>query len=283
MTIKKAIICKNIDEVVDILEDKDDNLKILAGGTDLLVMIRNKKIHPETLVDISSIDELKKIEVLDKYIEIGAGVTFTDIVNSDLFDDNLYGLHKASRMVGSPQIRNKATIGGNIINGSSAADIIPPLLCLDASLIYRSRDGERQVRLEDFYTDNKNNGIGKNELLTKIRFERLNKNAKLSFAKLGLRDALAIARISNSVLMELDEGKNIIDIKVASGALGKYPLRERKVEEYLKGEKYNKETRDGAVEMIQRAMTERLEGRSTHPYKKIAVESTFREALEEVI
>lgn len=283
MTIKKAYKAKKIEDVLDILWTDGDKAKMIAGGTDIMIDIRNKKMNPEILIDVSSVEDMKKVEEKDGFIEIGASVTFTDIVHNEIFDTNLYGLKKASRMVGSPQIRNKGTIGGNIMNGSSAADSIPPLLCLDTILVYESKEGTREVSLEDYYIDKENNARKNNELLTKIRFKKPNDNAKLTFAKLGLRQALAISRISNSVLVELDDNKKVIDARVASGALGRYPLRERTVEEYLIGKEFNEANKEKAFELIQEAMRGRLEGRSTFPYKKVAVESTFKEAMDEVI
>lgn len=280
MSVKKAYIARNIEEVLDILNKEKEKAKILAGGTDVLVKIRNKAIEPEILIDITKIKELRFIKEENGFIEIGAASTFTDIVKSEIFENNLYGFKKACKLVGSPQIRNKGTIGGNIINGSSAADSIPPLLCLEAVLVYRSKDSEREVSLEEFYTDKENKNIRQNELLTEIRFKR--PEGRLSFSKLGLRKALAIARISNSILLKVEEGK-IVDAKVASGALGLYPLRERTVEDYLIGKSFDNEVKEEAFKLLQEAMRERLEGRSTFPYKKVAVEHTFKEALEEVM
>lgn len=278
MSIEKVYISKNLEELLDIMNRED--VDIISGGTDILVKIRNKKIEPKTIVDISKVKELRYIEKNNEYIEIGSTTTFTDIVNSKIFDDGLFGFKKACKLVGSPQIRNRGTIGGNIINGSSAADSVPPLLCLDAILVYESKGKKREVLLEDFYLDKENCNINKNELLTKIKIKIL--KGKLSFSKLGLRKALAISRISNSIFLELDKNK-IANIKIASGALGLYPLRERKVEEFLLGKELSEATKEEAFNILLDSMKERLEGRSTFPYKKIAVEHTFKEAFEEVI
>src|SRR5699024_8198543 len=132
-------------------------------GTDIIIDIRNEKIQPTVLVDISSIDELKNIDEDREYIEIGAGVSFTQIVESKIIEHNLYGLKKACRLIGSPQIRNRGTLGGNIANGSAAADSIPPLICLDSTLILESTKGIRQIKLEDYYKDEV--GIREDELL----------------------------------------------------------------------------------------------------------------------
>ncbi len=278
MNIQKAYIPKSIEEVLNIL-DTEDNSKIIAGGTDILVKMRSKKIKTNALIDITKIEELNYILEKDNIIEIGPTTSFTDIINSNIFNDNLYGFKKACELVGSPQIRNRGTIGGNIVNGSSAGDAIPPLLCLDAILVYESINGIREVGLEDFYIE-KNSKIKDNELLTKIKFK--NPKGRLSFSKLGLRKALAISRISNSILLELKDNI-ILDIKIASGALGLYPLRERRVEEFLLGKSLDNNIKEEAFKILQESMRERLEGRSTFPYKKVAVEYTFKEALEEVI
>ena len=278
MPIKGVYKGNNINEVVRILRKHKGNTKIIAGGTDIIIEIRDKKIQPKVLVDISSIEELKRIEESKDFIEIGAAVTFTQIVESEIFKDNLYGLKKASRLVGSPQIRNRGTIGGNIANGSAAADSIPSLLVLDSVLIIESVDGIREVKLEDYYRDKI--GIREDEILTKIRFKKSRDSQILSFSKLGLRKALAISRISMASLVEIDENRKILSIAIASGALGKYPMREIEVEEFLLGKILDEESTKGALVVLQKSMDERLDGRSTLPYKRFAVERVLQEVME---
>lgn len=270
------------DEVVKLLGKYKEDGKIIAGGTDLLIDLRNKRISPKALIDISTIGELKNIEEKGDLIEIGGGVTFTQIVENKLFKNSLYGFKKACRMVGSPQIKNKGTIGGNIVNSSPAADAIPPLICLDATLILESLGGKREIRLEDFYRDRENFNIRSDELLVAIRFKRPKDNQNLSFAKLGLRKALSISRISIAVLLEVDEDKKVRDIRVTSGSIGRYPMREPELEEFLLG-KVIEEVADEAVKVLRGVMDKRLEGRSSLPYKRIAVEKVLKDALLENI
>lgn len=122
-------------EALKLLNKYRDKAKIIAGGTDLVIELRNHQIDPEVIIDISSIGEIRYIREKEGYIHIGAGATFADIAYSELLDDRLEGLKKSSRLVGSPLIRNRGTIAGNICNGSPAADTVPPLLSLDALLI----------------------------------------------------------------------------------------------------------------------------------------------------
>ena len=271
----------SIDEVVELLGKYRENAKIIAGGTDIVIALRNEKIAPKALIDISNIEELKSIKDEGEFIKIGAGVTFTQIVESPWFRGNLQGLYKACRLVGSPQIRNKGTIGGNIANGSPAADSIPPLICLDSTITLASKAGGRKVLLEDYYKDKSNYGIKEDELLISIDFKKPTENQVLNFAKLGLRKALAISRISMATFLELDEKGQVKIIKVASGSLGKYPMRELEVEDYLMGKPLHNSVIDEAVKVLQESMDKRLKGRSTLPYKRIAVESMLKESIEE--
>lgn len=282
MALEEVYKGENVDEVVELLDKYGKDAKIIAGGTDIVIDLRNNRIDPKVLIDISSIEELKGIKDKGEYIEIGAGVSFTQVVENPLFERNLYGLNKACHMVGSPQIRNKGTLGGNIANGSPAADSIPPLICLNSTLILKSVRGRREISIEDYYKD-ENEKIRPDELLVSIGFKKPKENQVLSFAKLGLRKALAISRLSIAILVELDEEGKIINIEVASGSLGKYPMRELELEQFLLGKKLEDSTVDEGVLVLQRTMEKRLAGRSTFPYKRVAVDRMFREALEEAM
>ncbi len=278
MTLNQVYNGSSIEEVIELLHEYGNEAKIIGGGTDIVIALKNEKISPKVLIDISKIEELKKIYQNGEYITIGGGVTFTQIVESNLFQGNMHGLYKACKMVGSPQIRNKGTIGGNIANGSAAADSVPPLIALGAIVTLESKEGKREIPLEDYYYA----PIKENELLTQVKFKRLEKDQILTFSKLGLRKALAISRLTISTFVELDNGK-IQNVRVASGALGKYPMREAEVEKYLLHKKLDENTIESAIETLKVSMDERLKGRSTLPYKRVAIFSILRETLEAAI
>jgi CO/xanthine dehydrogenase FAD-binding subunit len=270
---------RTLKEAVELLSQYESS-KIIAGGTDIVIQIYEKRIHPKALIDISKVDELKKIEEKDDYIEIGAGVTYTDIMESSLFEGNLKGFKKACSLVGSPQIRNRGTIGGNIVNASPAADSIPPLIALESTLILVSKRGKREVKIQDYFSHGKTFGIREDELLTAIRFRK--PKGVLTFAKLGLRKALAISRISISALVDLDEDNRVIFVRIASGSIGKLPMREYEVEEFLHGKVFEENVVDESVKVLQESMDKRLAGRPTLPYKRRAIEAVLKEALSEV-
>lgn len=280
MTLKGVFNGYSIQNVLELLNEYKDDAKIISGGTDLVVAIRNGKFDPKVMIDISKIDELKKIEEKNNEIEIGSAATYTDIIENGLLEDNLYGLIKACNMVGSPQIRNKGTMGGNIANAAPAADSIPPLIALNASLNIGSLRGNREVSLEDYFKDLQNNGLKSDELLISVKFKKPEKDQFLSFSKLGLRKALAISRATISMFTHVEYGK-IEDIVVASGSIGKYPMREYEVERVLLGRTMDDNLLELAVNALQESMDRRLKGRSTLAYKREAVISLLEENIRE--
>lgn len=244
MIVKQA---KSIEQALELLSQYE-NAKVIAGGTDIIIQINEKRVQPEVLIDVSKVEELRKIEENDDYIKIGAAVTYTDIIESSIFEGNLSGFKKACRLVGSPQIRNRGTIGGNIVNASPAADSVPPLIALGATVILDSKKGIREVKVEDYFSHRQTFGIRQDEILTFIRFRK--PKGVLTFDKLGLRKALAISRISIAALVELDENK-IKFVRIASGSIGRYPMREYEVEEFLQGKVFDDSTIDGSVRVLQ--------------------------------
>lgn len=279
MSVEQFFNAKSIEEVVNLLDKYKEDAKIIAGGTDLVIALNNKKISPKVLIDISKLEELRKIEVEDGNIVIGAAVNFSQLMEYTKEDNNLKGLYDAARSVGSPQIRNKGTLGGNIGHSSPAADSIPPLIALGAKIKLMSKTETRVVLLEDYSAKKNDAGLRVDELIVSIEFPKLKDKEFLTFSKLGLRKALAISRITTSAVLELDEDKRIINCVMCSGSIGRYPIRENDVENYLIGKVLDENNIEQAVEVLKNSMDERLEGRSSLPYKRIAVESILKETL----
>lgn len=276
MIVKQA---KSVEDALELLSHYD-NCKIIAGGTDIIIQMNEKKVQPKVLIDISKVEELKKIEEDGDFIKIGSAVTYTHIIESSIFEGNLSGFKKACRLVGSPQIRNRGTIGGNIVNASPAADSVPPLIALGATIILESKNNIREVKVEDYFSHSETFGIREYEILTAIRFRK--PKGVLTFAKLGLRKALAISRISIAALVELDKDNKVSFVRIASGSIGRYPMREHELEEFLQGKVFDDAVIDEAVKVLQGVMDVRLANRSSLPYKRRAVEAVLKEALGEV-
>lgn len=279
MGITKVHKVYDINNALQLLEKHRDKAEVLAGGTDLLVHIREDKNRGNIIIDISDIREMKKIEILEDEIVLGALTTFSEIVQNEYIKDKIPGLWKAAKSVGSPQIRNMGTIGGNICNASPAADGVPPLLALDAILNIKGKYGERILKLSEFYQGRGKTTLKPDEMLISIRIP-FSKDKKIhtGFEKLGPRNALAIAKISSSVYMEIEDGL-IKDIRIASGALGGYPLREYSVEEFMKGKELCNKTIEEAAMKYSEILSQRLAGRSSCEYKREAVKGVFKETV----
>lgn len=160
---------KSSKELLSILEEKKDACSILAGGTDLLVDIRAGIKKPNYLIDIKQIKEFNSISFSKKEgLHIGAAVTISDIIENKDMKKHFPILCEAAHHLGSAQVRNKATVVGNICNASPCADLMLPLLCLDASLHISSHKGSREVKIKDFATGVKKTILKDNEIVEKI-------------------------------------------------------------------------------------------------------------------
>lgn len=209
-----------------------DGFKIIAGGTDVVVKLNEGHIDNIDLVDISSVKELKGVSVDSGVVTIGAGTTFTEVIDSNIFPDNLLGFVDSLKSVGSPQIRNAGTIGGNICNGSPAADSIPPLVALEAKLLIGSKKEDREIKIDDFFLGKGKVALKEGELLKSISFVIPSEDLELRFYKYSLRNALSITLGSIAVLINVTDGL-ITKLNLASGGFSAYCQREPEIEEIL--------------------------------------------------
>lgn len=283
MDIKKSYKFYNLDECLEVKGKYLNEAEYVAGGTDLLVHIREKENKGSVILDISDIKELKKIIIDQEQVTIGAMTTFTEVVESDWCKNNLKGLWDACKSVGSPQIRNTGTLGGNVANGSPAADSAPPLLALGSEVVVKSSTNERVIDLESFYLGKGKTDIKDDEILTEIRFVKPTGKYAVSYEKLGLRDALAISRISASIYLTCDDKGIINNVRIASGSIGLVPQREREMEEFLLGKNITAEWKKDAVSEFSKIVENRLKGRSSMPFKKEAIKGVFEMALDKAL
>ncbi len=225
---------KTLTDALEILSQHHERLYILSGGTDLIVRMQDGVVHPRHLLNLSFISELKEISIENDWLTFGANVTFGDILENDLFQKHAQPLYQAARLMGSPQIRNVATVGGNIANASPAADSVPPLCVLEAEICLESTNGIRWVRIEHFAQ-----GPGKTirkptELLTKIRFPIRPAHWRGGFLRLGQREALAISKVSLAFWGDFSGG-TIRTVRLALGAVAPTVVCAPKTQAFLSG------------------------------------------------
>ena len=211
----------------------DDEAKIIAGGTDLLLKMRNKGLRDVSLLSLHRIRELKRIEELpDGTLQIGALCTFTQVNQSSLVRDKLLFLAEAAVTMGGPQIQNVATIGGNLCNGAVSADSAPSLFALEAQLVLVSSEGTREIPIEEFYLGPSKVDLKNNEILTAIKIPLFRQNNWGGFYyKYSMRRAMDISTLGCAAICQVKEDGQIAQARIALGTAAPTPFRCRKAEE----------------------------------------------------
>jgi carbon-monoxide dehydrogenase medium subunit len=225
-----------------------ESVKPLAGGTDLLPLMRDRAISVEELVDIQDLQELKGITVEDGVLRIGALATLTEVLESPLVAEKAPVLREAVGQIGSVQTRNQGTLAGNLCNASPAADSAPALMVLGAQASVASAKGARKVPVEDLFAGPKMNSLGKDELVTEILIPELPPGSGAAFEKLGRRRGITLAVVNAAAYLAMD-GKKCVDARIALGAIAATPIRLPDVEATYIG----KELTPEAIEESSRA------------------------------
>ena len=271
-----------IEEAVEFLWKAEGRAKIIAGGTDLVIGLRNGDQSPQSIIDITRIEEVRKIEERNGTISIGASVTHSEIASSPLVKKYGKVLSDAASEIGSPEIRNLGTIGGNIINASPAADTVPPLIVLNATGRVTSKDGMKDVPLVHLFQGPYQTNLKPHELLAQITFPKLPPVMKTSFLRLARREAMAIARMSIAVVLKIEKWR-FEDIRIAVGSITPTPERMSEAEAFLKGKSPNEVTLQKASFKISEAMIHQSGIRPSTSYKKPVVEALFIRAMKKAL
>jgi CO/xanthine dehydrogenase FAD-binding subunit len=222
---------RTVDEALALLGE--DAWRVLAGGTDFYPGLGNRPLA-EDVLDISGIGALRGIDTDDDFITIGAGTCWTDIVRHDLppaFD----ALRQAAREVGSIQIQNAGTIGGNLCNASPAADGVPALMVLDACVELRSRERTRRLALGDFILGNRRTALAPDEMLVSVLVPRRSAYGRSAFVKLGARRYLVISIAMAAARLVVDGAGRVSEAAVAVGACSAVAQRLGALEQALIG------------------------------------------------
>ncbi len=237
----------SVAEALDLLQQHGAEARVIAGGTDLILeMERGARHGVETVIDISRVPDLDQISLTGNQITIGALVTHNHVVDSDLIQKRALPLAQACWEVGAPQIRNRATIAGNVITASPANDTITPLMALNASVTLASTQGERTVKLADFYTGYRRTVMRPDELLTHISLDALPENQAGIFLKLALRRAQAISVLNVTAILGFEDAHHrmspINKAVVTMGCVAPTIIHLPAVEEFLQGQTLTEET-----------------------------------------
>lgn len=257
---------------------------VLAGGTDLLIEWRRPAARiPATVVDISGLAELKGIEAGKQQISVKPLTTHAELVKSAVLRECAPLLSAAAAVIGSPQIRNRGTIGGNIMNAAACADTVPPLIALDAEVVLQSAAGTRTLRLDELFLGPYATAARPEEILSEIRFSKLPARAGSSFIKLGRRNAVSISRLSIAAVVVRDENGVITEARIAPGATFPRWRRVVEAERMLIGEKASPGLFRAVGEKVSELMIHETGRRWSTEYKEPVVAALVRRALEKCV
>jgi len=271
-----------IEEAVALLGKYDGKAKVIAGGTDLLVQIRNKAIKPEYVVDIGYISGLDYINYDEKQgLRIGALTTIRAIEKSDKLRQVYPVISRAAGLLGSVAIRNVATIGGNLCNAAPSADTAPALIGLSAKARIAGSGGERLVSLEDFFTGPGETVLKAGEMLLEIQVPVPPPDTKGVYLKHG-RSAVDLATVGVAVIMALESGGVCRDVKIVLGAVAPTPMRAKKAEEVLRGKKVESALIKEAAQVASGEAQPITDVRASAEYRREMVKVFTRRAIEQI-
>jgi len=264
----ETLLPRSLADALDALA-ADPNATVLAGGTDLMVSVNYHGARPSSVVGIRRVEELREWD--GRFI--GAGVTYSRMERGPI-----PALAQAARTVGSPQIRNAGTLGGNLGTASPAGDSLPVLAALDAEIVVRSTNGERSVPWNEFITGPKRNALAPGELIVGARLPEHIPGGQ-AFAKIGIRNAMVIA-IASCCLFRDEDGRTT----VALGSVGPTTVRARRAEEMISSET---DPSPAAIEEFGRLVAEEVspidDHRSTAAYRRHGSAVLAKRLLERVL
>ena len=273
----------DLNDALRFIENDEERVAVIASGTDLLPRMRRRQVSPSILVDISSFTEdLKYIRQSDGNIHLGALTTVTDLLESPMFYGKLSAIREAAMLFGAPQVRNVATVGGNICSATSSEDLIPVFMALDASLKLVSARGERTVPLKDFILGKRETAMKSSEILAEVSFTPPGGHSWTAYEKLGRRNMLILAIVNEALSMTLeDDLRTIRTVRVALNRVsGKIPALAVRTNAFLEGKKVTEQTIAQAQKVLASELSLTSDFRGSGEYRAEVAQAYLRRLVE---
>lgn len=274
---------QNLAEALTLLAQYGPDGKPMAGGTNIVVELRDGQHNCKSLVDLSLLKELRGINLEDGYIVIGGGTTITELIDHPLICMHAGILKEAAQLFANPLVRNRATVAGNLVDASPAADTAPPLLALKAEVQLMNRAASRWMKLEDFITGVRKTNLQPGELMFAIRWPVPSDRSAGAYTKVGLRKADAISVLSAAVMVELDDAGLCKQAIIALGAVAPKPFRAHEAEALLFGKVLEPELIAEAARLAAETTRPIDDIRGTAAYRKRVTAVTVRRLLTRAV
>jgi carbon-monoxide dehydrogenase medium subunit len=273
----------NILEALQLLDSYGERATLLAGGTDLLVQIKNKERKSSYLIDLKKVPELTGIKNTAKEgLRLFPLTTISEVESSKIIRRNIPILSEAAKTIGSVQVRNRATVGGNLCRAAPSADLVPALLVLDAQLTIRSLDTERIVQLQDFFPGPGETVLEYNEILTEMRISPSSSGLG-TYLKYGPRQKMDLATVGVAVFIDFDPVDHSCKrVRIALGSVAPTAFRAKEAEKVLLGEKLTLARVEEAAEIAANETSPITDVYGQDWYKRKIVAVLVKRAIMEV-
>ncbi len=267
-------------EVISLLNEHAGEARLLAGGTDLLVLMRERNCTPSHVINIKDISGLDRIDYDDRNgASIGALTTISDLEESEVIKTRYQLLHDAASQMATAQVKNMATIAGNICRASPAADTVPPLLVLEAEIEIAGEAKSRVVPLDDFFLGPGETVVRDYEIVTKIRLPVLPSGSGTAFLRVS-RVAADLAKVNTAAVITIDDNLLCRHVRIALGGVAPTPIRAKAAEEVLMDSKLSSRLIDEAARAAAEETSPITDVRSSREYRKRVSEVLVRRSLK---
>ncbi len=270
-----------VTDALQILHNEQQEVKLLAGGTDFTVQRKEGLWQDKHILDIWKTKGLDYIRESGESIQLGARITMDELIDSSVVRKYAKPLHLAACVFASPQIRNRATLGGNINNASPAGDTLPALFVLNAKLKLSTAKKERLVPIHEFFRGPRKTLLQPNEMLTEIIIDKLDPKYQSDFYKLGERNAVAIAIVNLAVCRKIDpRSHKVTDIRISYGSVAPTVIRAPQTEQLLLHQTLTESLINKAAEIAQSEVSPISDVRASADYRKEMAASLLKFLLK---
>lgn len=273
---------KTVEEAIVLMNRYGQEVNVIAGGTDLIPLMKKGELKPHYVLSLSKIETLREIRFVEKAgLRLGALCTIAEIERSQVIREQYPILNQAASVLGSMEIRNRGTVGGNLCNARPSADMAPSLLVLGARAAMASIKGERVVPLEDFFVGPGKTVLATDEILARLEIPTLKPGSGGEYIKLGIRKARDIAVVGVAAVLSLASSDGICaEARLALGAVAPTPMRARKAEKILTGRKIDEGIMELAAEAASEEASPITDLRASEGYRRAMVRVLTRRAIK---